>query len=75
MGKTDSLSLPMIMGDWKLIILALQEKLNANTAIDMDDVDDDEAAALCEEMDKLEGLLNYLTEQFTREYGDINLPG
>lgn len=74
MDKSDSLSLPMIMGDWKLVIQAVQEKLAANSAVELGELDDDEAAALCEEMDKLEGVLNYLTEKFIKEYGEVNLP-
>lgn len=38
MLKLDGLSIPMIMGDWRLIIEALEEKLQKNIAIDLDKV-------------------------------------
>ncbi len=73
MVNLDGLSIPMIMGDWKLVIEALEEKLAKNTSVNLDDVSEDEAAELCEEMDKLEGLLVYLKQEFEKEYGSINL--
>lgn len=73
MVNLDGLSIPMIMGDWKLVIEALEEKLARNTSVNLDDVSEDEAAELCEEMDKLEGLLVYLKQEFEKEYGSINL--
>ena len=69
MGKLDGLSIPMIMGDWKLIIEALEEKLSANMAIDLESVDEDGAADICEDIDRIEGLLGYLKTEFEKEYG------
>ncbi|GAA6169668.1 hypothetical protein [Sessilibacter corallicola] len=73
MVNLNGLSIPMIMGDWKLIIETLEEKLAKNTSVNLDDVSEDEAAEICEEMDKLEGLLVYLKQEFEKEYGSINL--
>ncbi|MCE2029826.1 hypothetical protein [Sessilibacter corallicola] len=73
MVNLNGLSIPMIMGDWKLIIETLEEKLAKNTSVNLDDVSEDEAAEICEEMDKLEVLLVYLKKEFEKEYGSINL--
>jgi hypothetical protein len=68
MDKLDGFSIPMIMGDWKLIIEALEEKLSTNVAIDLETVDEDKAADICEDMDKIEGVLGYLKSEFQKEY-------
>ncbi len=73
MVNLDGLSIPMIMGGWKLIIEALEEKLAKNTSVNLNDVSEDEVAEICEEMDKLEGLLVYLKQEFEKECGSINL--
>lgn len=73
MVNLNGLSIPMIMSDWKLIIEAVEEKLAKNTSVNLNDVSEDEAAEICEEMDKLEGLLVYLKQEFEKEYGSINL--
>ena len=69
MPKLDGLSIPMIMGDWRLIIEALEEKHAKNIAIDLDSVSEDEAAEICEDIDKIEGVLAYLKEEYEKEYG------
>jgi hypothetical protein len=69
MDKLDGLSIPMIMGDWRLTIEALEEKLSKNMAIDIDSLNEDEAANICEDIDRLEGLLSYLKYEYEKEYG------
>lgn len=68
MGKLDGLSIPMIMGDWRLTIEALEEKLSKNMAVDIDSVDEDEAADICEDIDCIEGILSYLRFEYKKEY-------
>lgn len=68
MGKLDGLSIPMIMGDWRLTIEALEEKLSKNMAVDIDSVDEDEAADICEDIDRIEGILSYLRSEYKKEY-------
>ena len=70
MDKLDGLAVPMIMGDWRLTILALEEKLSANMAIDLDSVEEDDAADICEDIDRIEGILSYLKAEFEKEYGN-----
>lgn len=70
MGKLDGLSIPMIMGDWKLIIVTLEEKLSENISVDLKSVDEDKAAEICEDIDRIEGVLGYLKSEFKKEYGD-----
>lgn len=69
MDKLDGLSIPMIMGDWKLIIEALEEKLSANMAVVLELIDEDQAADICEDIDRIEGVLGYLKSEFEKEYG------
>ncbi len=69
MAKLDGLSIPMIMGDWRLIIEALEEKHAKNIAVDLESVSEDEAAEICEDIDKIEGLLSYLKQEYEKEYG------
>ncbi len=68
MDKLDGLSLPMIMGDWRLVITALEEKISTNIAIDLESVGEDEAAEICEETDRLEGIVGYLKIEFEKKY-------
>ncbi|NMM42764.1 hypothetical protein NDQ71_24285 (plasmid) [Pseudoalteromonas sp. KG3] len=68
MLKLDGLSIPMIMGDWRLIIEALEEKLQKNIAIDLDTVSEDEAADICEDIDRVEGVLAYVQSEYKKEY-------
>jgi len=68
MDKLDGLAIPMIMGDWKLIITALEDKLAANLAIELDSVEEDDAAKICEDIDRLEGVIGYLRSEFEKEY-------
>lgn len=70
MGKLDGLAVPMIMGDWRLTIIALEEKLATNLKIDLDSLDDDEAADIAEDIDRLEGIITYLKAEFKKEYGE-----
>lgn len=70
MDKLDGLAIPMIMGDWRLTILALEEKLSSNMAIDLDTVDEDSAAEISEDIDRLEGIISYLKMEFEKEYGN-----
>ncbi len=70
MDKLDSLSIPMIMRDWKFIIKNLEEKLSANMAVDLESVDEDESADICEDIDRIEGVLGYLRSEFNKEYGN-----
>ncbi len=70
MDKLDGLSLPMIMGDWRLVIEALEEKISSNLAIDLETVGEDDAAEICEETDRMEGIINYLKMEFEKEYGE-----
>lgn len=69
MDELDSLAIPMIMGDWRLTILALQEKLASNMAVDLNSIDEDEAADISEDIDRLEGVINYLKIEFEKKYG------
>ncbi len=70
MDKLDGLSIPMIMGDWRLIIEALEEKLSVNMATNLELVDEDKAAEICEDIDRIEGVVSYLKMEFKKEYGD-----
>ncbi|MEC8010998.1 MAG: hypothetical protein VX185_09560 [Pseudomonadota bacterium] len=73
MVKLDGYAIPMIMGDLKLVIEALEEKYAKNLAIDLESIDDeDEVAQICEDMDKLEGLLAYLKGEFEKYYGSYS---
>ena len=69
MGKLDGVSIPMIMGDWRLVIEALEEKLSINMAVDLESVGEDKAADICEDIDRMEGILSYLKFEFKKEYG------
>ena len=69
MDKLDGLAIPMIMGDWRLTILALEEKLASSMAIDLDAVDEDEASDIAEDIDRIEGIISYLKMEFEKEYG------
>ena len=68
MDKLDNLSIPMIMGDWRITIQALEQQLSLKTSIDLDMVDEDEAADICEDIDKIEGVLGYLRSEFNKKY-------
>ncbi len=70
MGKLDGLAIPMIMGDWRLTILALEEKLALNMAIDLDSVEEDDAAEISEDIDRLEGIIGYLKMEFDDRLSD-----
>lgn len=69
MDKLDCFSIPMIMGDWRLVILALEEKLASSIAIDLDSLDENETADVAEDIDRLEGVISYLKMEFEKEYG------
>ena len=72
MDKLDGLSIPMIMGDWRIIIEALEDKLSTNMTVDLESVEEDEAAEICEDIDRIEGVLSYLRVEFEKEYGGKN---
>lgn len=59
-SSTGSKTIQMITGDWRLIQQALEEKLTVNMSIDLEAVDEDEAASICEDIDRIEGILNHL---------------
>jgi hypothetical protein len=69
MEKLDSLSIPMIMGDWRLVILSVQKNISSLKAADFESLDDDEAASIVEDIDRLSGVLTYLLDQFENAYG------
>lgn len=68
MAKLDGLAIPMIMGDWRLVIESLEQRLASNLSIDLDEIDEDEAAELSEDIDRLEGVIGYLKAEFEKEY-------
>jgi flagellin-specific chaperone FliS len=70
MDKLDGLAIPMILGDWRLTILALEEKLATSLAIDMDSLEENDAADISEDIDRLEGIISYLKMMFEQEYGN-----
>lgn len=69
MHKLDGVSIPMIIGDWRLVIGALEDKLAASLALDLGSLDDDRAAEVSEDIDRLTGLLDYLKVAFESAYG------
>lgn len=69
MDKLDSLSIPMIMGDWMLVIEAVKMKLAQYKDMDINKLNEDEAAEICEDIDRLEGILAHLKIAFKMEYG------
>lgn len=69
MDKLDGLSIPLIMGDWRLIIEALEEKLSVNMSVDLESIGEDKAAEICEDIDRIEGIISYLKMEFQKEYG------
>ncbi|WP_166840333.1 hypothetical protein [Rheinheimera pleomorphica] len=71
MAKLDGLAIPMIKGDWRLVIEALEQRLASNLSIDLDSVDEDEAAEISEDIDRLEGILGYLKSEYEKEYGQV----
>jgi hypothetical protein len=71
MAKLDGLAIPMIMGDWRLVIESLEQRLASNLSIDMDEIDEDEAADLSEDIDRLEGVIGYLKMEYEKEYGNL----
>lgn len=75
MDKLDSLSVPMIMGDWRITIQALEQQLSIKTAVDLDSIDEDDAAEICEDIDKIEGVLGYLKSEFNKKYIQVNQKG
>ena len=69
MHKLDGVSIPMIIGDWRLVISAVEDKLAAILALDLGSLDDDRAAEVSEDIDRLTGLLSYLKDAFETAYG------
>jgi hypothetical protein len=74
MHKLDGVAIPMILGDWRLVIRALEDKLAASLALDLGSLDDDTAAEISEDIDRLTGLLQYLKSTFEAAYGVAYAP-
>ncbi len=71
MSKLDGLSIPMIMGDWVLIMESIAVRLKKMKSIDPDRIDEDELADLYTDQQNLEGTLNYIKIEFEKEYGSL----
>lgn len=71
MNNTDSLSIPMTMGDWVLIIESVSSRLKEIDSIDPDSTDDDVMADLYTDQQNLKGLLEYIKIEFKKEYGAL----
>ncbi len=71
MNNTDSLSIPMAMGDWVLIMESVSSRLKEIDSIDPDSADDDVMADLYTDQQNLKGLLEYIKVEFKKEYGAL----
>ncbi|MCE2029558.1 hypothetical protein [Sessilibacter corallicola] len=71
MNNTDSLSIPMTMGDWVLIMESVSSRLKEIDSIDTDSTDDDVMADLYTDQQNLKGLLGYIKIEFKKEYGAL----
>ncbi len=71
MNNTDSLSIPMTMGDWVLIMESVSSRLKEIDSIDPDSTDDDVMADLYTDQQNLKGLLEYIKIEFKKEYGAL----
>ena len=71
MNKLDSLSIPMTMGDWALIIESIASRLKEIESTDPDSTDEDVMADLYTDQQNLEGLLEYIKIEFKKEYGSL----
>ncbi|GAA6170255.1 hypothetical protein [Sessilibacter corallicola] len=71
MNNTDSLSIPMTMGDWVLIMESVSSRLKEIDSIDTDSTDDDVMVDLYTDQQNLKGLLGYIKIEFKKEYGAL----
>ena len=69
--KLDSLSIPMTMGDWVLIMESVSEKLKAMSSINPDSIDEDTLADSYTDQQNLEGILAHIKIEFEKEYGAL----
>jgi hypothetical protein len=71
MNKLDSLSIPMTMGDWALIMESISARLKEMEAVDPDAMDEDDLSDMYTDQQNLEGILNYIKIEFKKEYGSL----
>lgn len=71
MSNLDGLSIPMIMGDWVLIMESVATRLREMAAVDPDSVDEDELADLYTDQQNLEGVYRYIKMEFEKHYGAL----
>ncbi len=71
MNKLDSLSIPMTMGDWALIMESISARLKEIEDIDPDSIDEDVLSDLYTDQQNLEGILKYIKIEFKKEYGSL----
>lgn len=67
----DSLSIPMTMGDWVLIMESITTELQQMEQLAESEQDDDKLAELYDDQQNLEGILRYIKIEFQKEYGSL----
>lgn len=71
MASSGALSIPMLMGDWVLIMEAVNERILAIQNIDSEAMDEDTLADIYTEQENLRGILKQIQIVFLKEYGTL----
>jgi hypothetical protein len=71
MASSGALSIPMLMGDWVLIMEAVNERILAMKNIDSEVMDEDTLADMYTDQENLKGILKQIQIEFLKEYGTL----
>lgn len=71
MASSGALSIPMLMGDWVLIMEAVNERILAIQNIDSEAMDEDTLADMYTDQENLRGILKQIQIEFLKEYGTL----
>jgi hypothetical protein len=71
MTPSGGLTIPMLMGDWVLIMEAIHDKIKVMKAVNPDSMDEDDLADMYTDQQNLEGILSQIKIEFEKEYGTL----
>lgn len=71
MTPPGGLSIPMLMGDWVLIMEAVNDKILTMKNADPETMDEDKLADMYTDQENLEGILRLIQIEFQKAYGSL----
>ncbi len=71
MNRLDNFAIAMTMGDWVLIMEAIDARLKEMDSVNPDSIDEDDLADIYTDQKNLQGILRNIQSEFEKEYGAL----